>query len=188
MLNVVELAKRPESITFQRNGRAATARRVELGAVNVSNGQLRIADSAWVDDVPPLPVPVRSGTFPLYAYQWEHRGEAINVCLVLRLARPLFPKARQLVIETDIRPDLTEGVIVDSAEVTIKGDTSACVKSGLGDGYYPVFAVRNLFGGTQAIVVDFKLWHVARYILMPGQAQDEYGFVYFTDRGDSAAT
>jgi hypothetical protein len=187
MLNVVELAKLPGSITFQRNNRPATARRVELGAINISNGHVRIADSSWVDDVPPLRVTVGSGTFPVHAYQWEHRGEAINVCLVVRFARPLFPKAQQLVIETEMRPDLSEGIIVDSAEVTIKSDTAVSVKSGLGDGYYPVFALRNLLGGTQAIVVDFKLWHVARYILMPGQAQDEYGFVYFTDRGGSAA-
>lgn len=177
MLNIVAAAKLPPSISFQRNGLNATAHRADIGSVEPSDGQIRIADSAWVDTVPPLPVHVPSGLFPIHLYQWQHCGQIINACLVIPFARPFFPRAIQLSIETDIRPDLTEGVIVDSGEVAVQGLSSVVIQSGLGDGYYPVFAVKNLFGKIQSIVVDFKLWHVPRYILMPGQFQDEYGFV-----------
>jgi hypothetical protein len=187
MLDLLQLGTLPATTTLQRNGRTATANRVSLGDLELMDQTITVADSDWVNDVPPLPVRVTNGVFPVYAYQWNHQGRSINICLVVRFRRPFLAKPKQLRVETNIRPDLADGVIVDSGEVTIKSKSRISVPSGLGDGYYPVYALTNMLGSIHAVVIDFKLWHVPRYFLMPNQAQDEYGFVYFTDRGDAAA-
>jgi len=49
----------------------------------------------------------------------------------------------------------------------------------LGDGYYPVYGVFNFGLWLQALVVDFQLWKLKRYVLLPNQEMDEYGLVVF---------
>jgi hypothetical protein len=181
-----EIGNLPPSIQLSRNGRPIEARRAEIGSVTVEDGRLRIADAAWVDQVPALPVRVPRGTHPVHAYQWHHRGETINACVAISFRRQLLPVTRQLVIETDIRPDLTEGVIVDTAEVAVSASNVLRLSSGLGDGYYPVIANANLGLWLQSLVVDFKIWHLPRVILMPGQEMDEYGFVRSSRDGPAA--
>ena len=186
MIDYREIGKLPPSIRLSRNDRPFEAFRTQVGSVVVDDGRIRIADAEWVDDVPPLPVRVPRGTYPVHAYQWRHRGAGINVCVAIAFRRQLLPRTRQLVIETDIRPDLTEGIIVDTAEIAIRSSNLLRLASGLGDGYYPVFAIHNLGGQLQSLVVDFKIWHVRRYILLPGQEMDEYALVRSSGSGPAA--
>ena len=63
---------------------------------------------------------------------------------------------RRLVIRTSIRPDLTEGIIVDSAEIALQSSNTLTIASGFGDGYYPVVANFNWGVLLQSVVVDFE--------------------------------
>jgi hypothetical protein len=76
-----------------------------------------------------------------------------------------------------MRPDLTAGIIVDSAEIRIGSASALTHPAGLGDGYYPITGVYNFGLLARAVVLDFKLWHVRDVVLLPGQVLDEYGIV-----------
>ena len=177
MLNHREIGKLPPLIRLSRNGRSFEARRAEIGSIDVKDGQIRIADAEWVDQVPALPIRVPCGTHAAYAYQWLHRIDPINVCVVFAFSLEQAVKSRQLRIETDIRPDLTDGIIVDTAKVAMQSSTQLTLTSGLGDGYYPIMANYDMHSEVQSLVVDFKVWKVSSYILAPGQRLDEFGMV-----------
>jgi hypothetical protein len=171
------VARLPHRLSFSRNGRAAEVRRVPAGEVEVAGNALRIADAAYGDEVPPLPVRVPNGRHTVYAYQWDHPQGVINVCAVVAFRRQRWAVARPLTIANDMRPDLTAGIIVDSAEVRVGGVSQVVLPSGLGDGYYPVIGVYNYALVPQAVVLDFQVWRVREVILLPGQVLDEFAIV-----------
>jgi hypothetical protein len=176
MLDYKAVGRTPSGIRLTRNGREISAIRAPLGRVRVAGRAVRIADSAWVADVPPLPVRVADGEYDVFAYRWLHRGGDVNVCAVVRFRPPrLMVVTRRLAIHTDFRPDLTEGVIVDTGEITILSGNAITLESGLGDGYYPVVANLNYGRALQSLVVDFKLWECGKTILPSGWRSDEYG-------------
>ena len=177
MLDSTALARLPSSIRFYRNGRPVDAVREDVGSVRVDDGRLWIADAGLVERVPPLPVGVPRGTHRVCAYRWHHASGPVNVCLVVAFTRAFLPRSRRLTITTDVRPDLADGIIVDTAEVAVVGADALTERSGLGDGYYPVFANYNLGLKLQSLVVDFKLWEVRRVVLMRGSTLDDYGMV-----------
>lgn len=97
-----------------------------------------------------------------------------------------FAVTRRLSIRTEIRPDLNEGIIVDTGEIAIQSDDSITMQAGLGDGYYPIFVNYNFGIVSQSVVVDFKIWEVDRRIMLrPGQTLDDFGIVQFDDVSDS---
>src|SRR5688572_26046954 len=73
----------PASLRLQRNGMNLQAVRVKLERLRVGDGRIWIADAAWVEEVPALPVKLPSGEFEVYAYQWQHRLGEINVCAAI---------------------------------------------------------------------------------------------------------
>ena len=175
MLDHREIGNLPPSIRLSRNGRPIEARRAEIGSITVEDHKIRIADAAWADQVPALPVRVPRGSHAVHAYQWLHRIGPINVCVVVPFSSAPVVKARQLRIETDIRPDLTDGIIVDTAEVALRSSNTLTVASGLGDGYYPIIANYDADSQVQSLVVDFKVWDAGNYVLAHGQRLDEFG-------------
>ncbi|HYE06553.1 MAG TPA: hypothetical protein VEL07_13640 [Planctomycetota bacterium] len=174
------IAAAAPSIAFYRNDRMVTAERHALGDLVVERS-VRIADREMIDLWPDLPVALPSSTYPVVAYRWLHQGRGtIDVCVAIMLRRSWPTRSGALVIGNDIRPDLDAGIIVDSGEITIRGANAITCAAGLGDGYYPVHRVRDLFGRTAAIVVDFEVWKAKRYVLSGGQSLDEYGMVVTT--------
>jgi hypothetical protein len=172
-----QLARLDDQLSFSRNGRTAVARRVEVGRVEITGHELRIGDAPYAHSLPPLPIRAPDGTRVVHAYQWDHRRDAIYVCVVLSFRPQRLAVARQLTIANELRPDLTAGIIVDSGEVRVGGATFVRLRSGLGDGYYPVFALYNLGLWLQAVVLDFQIYRMRRLILLPGQELDEFGIV-----------
>lgn len=177
MFDLKAAARLPGRSKLMRNGVKLHARRVALGAVDVRDNALRIADADEADEPPGLPLCVPDGEHGVYAFQWEHSGRPVNVCAVISFRLQLFAVARPLSIDNRARPDLSEGVIVDSGNIRIAAASSLTMESGLGDGYYPVYAVRNFGLVLQAIVVDFEVWRVRNVILLDHQELDEFGFV-----------
>ncbi len=178
MLDHKAAARLPDRLHFTRNGRNAEADRVLLCELEVADRELKIADADYGDEVSPLPIRVPNGRHAVYTYRWDHARGPINVCMVVAFGRQRLAVARPLVITNDMRPDLTAGIIVDSAEVRIGSASSATFPSGLGDGYYPVVGVFNFGLFAQAAVLDFKVWQVRQVVLLPGQVQDEFAIVY----------
>jgi hypothetical protein len=176
-------ARLPDRLSFTRNGRAAEARRVQVGEVDVAGRELKIADAAYGNEVPPLSVRVPDGRHGINTYQWAHTDGPISICLVVAFGCQRLPVARALKIANDMWPDLTAGIIVDSAEVRIGGASHLTLSSGLGDGYYPVVAVYNFGLFLQALVLDFEVWRVREVILVPGQVLDEFAMVRQVDHG-----
>jgi hypothetical protein len=177
MLDHKAAARLPDRLRFTRNGRNAEAGRVLLGEFEVAGRELRIADAGYADEVPPLPIRVPDGRHAVYAYQWVHARGPINVCVVVAFGRQRLAIARPLAIANDMRPDLTAGIIVDSAEVRVGSASGVTFPSGLGDGYYPVVGVFNFGLFVQAVVLDFKVWQVRQIVLLPGQVLDEFAIV-----------
>ena len=177
MLDCKAAARLPESLPFFRNGRSLVAKRVVVGEIEVAGGQLKIADALCGDAAAPIPLRIPNGRHAVYAYEWDHPRGPIKVCAVLAFSKQRLATARPLTITNETRPDLTSGIIVDSAEVRIGGASHIVLTSGLGDGYYPVFGVFNFAFFTQAVVLDFRMDHAPRFILLPGQVLDEFGIV-----------
>jgi hypothetical protein len=177
VLDYKAAARLPDRLRFTRNGREAEARRVLVGEIQINGRELRVADVAYGNDAPPLPVRVPDGRHRVYAYDWEHARGPIKVCAVVAFGRQRLAVARPLVISNQMRPDLTDGIIVDHAEVQIGGTSGVTLPSGLGDGYYPVIGVYNFGVSVQAIVLDLKVWQVREVVLLPGQVLDEFGVV-----------
>ncbi|MEX2188202.1 MAG: hypothetical protein WD875_15455 [Pirellulales bacterium] len=181
MIDVKAAARLPRGLKFTRNGLSADARRIEIGVVDVRDRAVHLADEDYAHDLAPLPIRVPNGRHRVYAFQWEHAGEAISVCAVISFRRQLFAVARPLLIDNPARPDLTEGIAVDSGKVHIEAATSLTIPSGLGDGYYPVFAILNFGLVVQAIVIDFEIWTVRHVILQDHQELDEFGMIRSCD-------
>jgi hypothetical protein len=170
-------ARLPEQLRFTRNGREADARRVQLGEIEVVCRELRVSDATYGDGVSPLPVRVPNGLHTVHVYLWDHPRGSIPVCMVMAFWPQRLAVARPLVIDNNMRADLTDGIIVDCGEVRISSATSVTLASGLGDGYYPVYGIYNFGLFVQAIVLDFKVWQVRKMGLLPGQTMDEFGIV-----------
>jgi hypothetical protein len=181
VLNIKAIARLPERLTFVRNDHTVEARRVELGSIEVVGHQLRIADATYRDAVP-IPARVPDGRHIVHAYQWDHPARSIIVAAAMAFGPPRLAVARRLVISNDMRPDLTAGFIVDSAEARIGGRSHVTFPSGLGDGYYPVIGVFNFGLFLQAVLVDFEVWRMRNVILLPGQVSDEFGIVRRADQ------
>lgn len=177
VLDYKTAARLPDRLSFVRNGRVAEARRVRLGQIEVTGGELKMADVAYGEQTAPLPVRVPNGRHVVNGYQWDHSQGPINVCVVVAFRRQRLAVARPLVIANELRPDLTAGIIVDHAEVRIGGVPGVTLPSGLGDGYYPVVAVYNFGLIPQAVVLDFEVWRMRKVVLLPGQEFDEFGIV-----------
>lgn len=177
MLNHKATAQLPERLRFTCNGREAEASRIQLGEIEVAGGTLRVADVAYGDEALPLPVRVPDGRHTVYAYRWDHPRGPINVCAVMAFGRQRLAVARRLVIANTPRPDLTAGIIVDHAEVRIGGRSHVTLRSGLGDGYYPVIGMYNFGLFVQAVVLDFEVGRRRNVVLLPGQEFDEFGIV-----------
>ena len=174
MLDYPAIGRLPPSIQLSRNHRPIDAVRVEVGNVPVDDGRLWITDDGWEDQLPPLPIVAPVGGHPVYAYQWRHPSGDVNVCAVVWFREQVKGAAKRLRIKTHVRPDLDEGVIVDSAAVAIRGSTGLTLRSGLGDGYYPIIAVYNSDRSIQAVIADFNVWEVRKCIMMDGWELDEY--------------
>jgi len=170
-------AQLPDQLPFIRNGRKAEARRVQVGEIEVASRELSIADAAYGDKASPLSDRMPDGRHVVHAYVWDHPRGPINICAVVTFARQRLAITRRLVITNDLRPDLTAGIIVDSAEVRIGGTSGVILPSGLGDGYYPIVGVYNFGLFVQALVLDFEVWRTRNVILLPGQEFDEFGIV-----------
>lgn len=177
MLDYKTAARLPDQLSFARNGRAAEARRIRLGEIEIAGGELKVADVAYGDHTQPLPVRVPDGRHVVHGYRWDHPQWPINVCVVVAFRRQRFAVARPLVIANKLRPDLTAGIIVDHAEVRVRGVSGVTLPSGLGDGYYPVVGVYNFGLIPQAVVLDFQVWRTQNIVLLPGQVFDEFGMV-----------
>ena len=171
------IGRLPNVIHLKRNGLPITANRIKAGEIEVKGKSLTIADSAWASEVPPLPMRVDDGVYDVHSYQWQHPSGPIIVCAAICFRPQRWSITRRLNIHTDIRPDLSAGVIVDSAEITIQSGSAVKLRSGLGDGYYPVFANFNFGFFAQSLVVDFKIWELRNVIARSGQRTDEYGIV-----------
>lgn len=180
-LDYCAVAALPKQLCFERLGRSIEAVLFEHGALTVTDGTMRLADAAWVERTPALRLRIPSGSYPVYTYRWMHAGRPIEVCAVVAWRRPLLSVYRPLEVPSAVRPDLSDGVAVDSGAVAFRGANTLHVASGFGDGYYPAFEVLNLGLWRQALIVDFKAWHVKRYALMRGQMLDEYGLVVNQD-------
>jgi hypothetical protein len=180
MLDYGAIGRIPESIALNRNGKVIAAARKRLGTLRVINRTLRIADAEMIHEFPPLPVGVKNGEYEVYAYEWSHSRGPVNVCAVVLLRQQRWAISRRLTIRNNIRPDLTEGLFVDFGAVSIESDNLITLTAGLGDGYYPVFAIRNFGVFLQSIIVDFKIWKLPNLVLLPGQKLDEYGMVVST--------
>jgi len=170
-------ARLPDLLRFTCNGRAAGARRVQLGGIEVAGRALRVADVAFGYNAPPLPVRVPDGRHAVHAYRWDHPRGPINICAVVAFGRPRLAVNRRLVIGNPSRPDLTAGILVDHAEVRIAGTSHVTLPSGLGDGYYPVVGVYNFGLIVQAVVLDFEVGRPRNVVLRPGQEFGEFGIV-----------
>lgn len=165
----------PDVIQLRMNRRPISAGRILLGEIRINDRSLRVADPAWVDDVPALSVRIEDGAYPVYAYEWSHRRGPITVCVVIPFLPRRWTTTRRLRISNDIRPDLTEGVIVDTGEIAIQGANQLVLRSGLGDGYYPIMENRNLVMWTQSLVIDFQIWEQRNYGVGHGFTLDDYG-------------
>jgi hypothetical protein len=177
VLNHKSAARLPDRLRFTRNGREADAHRVQLGEIEVVGRELRVADATYEDEVSPLPVRVPNGLHAIHVYLWEHPRGSIPVCVVMAFLPQRLAVARPLVIDNNMRADLTDGIIVDSGEVRIGSASSITLASGLGDGYYPLHGIYNFGLFVQAVVLDFKVWQVRKMGLLPGQTLDEFGIV-----------
>ncbi len=175
VLNYKAIARLPDRILIFRNGWEAQANRVQRGEIDVVGHSIKIADAAYGEAVSPLPVRVPNGRHMVYSYEWNHPWGPISTCAVVQFGQPRLSVVRSLVIQNDMRPDLTEGIIVDSAEARVAGASCVTLTSGLGDGYYPVFGIFNFGFFVQAIVLDFKIWQVREVVRMPGVEIDKYG-------------
>ena len=175
MLNYKMIGRLPESITLFRNGKPFSATRVSLGKMQVVDRAIQVADAAMIDEFPPLGVWLGNGEYAAYAYQWAHPSGIINICAVLHIRPQRCCWTRRLSIPNDVRPDLAEGLIVDSGEISFKSANKTTLTSGFGDGYYPVFANLNFGLWLQSLIVDFKIWEIGNVIHMPGHVLDEYG-------------
>jgi len=80
-----------------------------------------------------------------------------------------------LEIDNRCRPDLFEGIVVDSGHVTVAATNTITLASGLGDGYYPIFANYNFGFQLQSLILDFNVWKIRNYVILPGQRLDEFG-------------
>ncbi|WP_165244344.1 hypothetical protein [Paludisphaera soli] len=165
----------PKTIEFVRNDLTISTSRVLLDEVRVVGRSLRVADPAWVDEVAELRINIEDGLYPVYAYEWSHRLGPITACVIIPFVRPRWTTTCRLRIFNDIRPDLTKGLIVDSGEIAIASGNQIVLRSGLGDGYYPVFENRNFGVRTQSVVIDFKLYESSNYGVGHGFVLDEYG-------------
>jgi hypothetical protein len=170
-------ARLPERLPFSRNGRTIEVRRVRLGEIVVARQQLKIGDAAYGDDTQPIPIRVPNGRHSVHVYQWDHPRGPIYVCAVVAFGRQRWALARPLSIANNMRPDLAEGIIVDSGEVRIGSVSHVTLSSGLGDGYYPVIGVYTFGLFAQAVVLDFLVGSVREVILLPGQVLDEFAIV-----------
>jgi hypothetical protein len=164
MFNYQVLGRLPEAISFTRMNSRCTARLVQLGEVRIARRRLWIADTALVDQVRPLPVWAPNGAYPIHSYEWTYEGQAVNACVIIAFRLQKWTTTRQLKVRTRIRPDLCDGIIVDSGEIAVRSLESVTVPAGLGDGYYPVVANYNLGLFLQSLVVDFKPWEVRQII------------------------
>lgn len=177
MLDHKAAARLADRLWFTCNGRAAEAQRVQVGEIEVSGRALRVADVAYGDEAPPLPVRAPDGRHAVHAYRWDHPRGPINVCAVVAFGQQRLAVARRLVIANAPRPDLTAGIIVDHGEVRIGGRSHVTLPSGLGDGYYRVIAVYNFGLVVQAVVLDFEVGRPRNVVLLPGQEFDEFGII-----------
>jgi hypothetical protein len=148
-----------------------------LGEIQIVGRSLRVADPAWVDDVPGLSINIVDDAYPVYAYEWSHRTGPIIVCVVIPFLQRRWLTTRRLRIINDIRPDLTKGVIVDTGEIAIASGNQITLPSGLGDGYYPVIENRFLGVWTQSIIIDFEVYEPSNYGVGHGFILDEYGMI-----------
>jgi hypothetical protein len=186
MLDYKAAARLPETIQFTRNDRSVVACRVRLGSITVAGNALLIADPSFADATAPIPVRVPEGTYPVHAYQWDHSRGAINVCVVVQFRPQWWAIARRMTIHNHYRPDITHGIIVDTAEVCVGSPSEVTLPSGMGDGVYPVAGVYNLGLFMQAVVLDFRMWEIRDVVLLPGQEFDEYRIVRRVGKEDSA--
>src|SRR5262249_18485170 len=99
----------PRVINLLRNNRPISASRMLLGEIQIVGRSLRVADPAWVDDVPGLSINIVDDAYPVYAYEWSHRTGPIIVCVVIPFLQRRWLTTRRLRIINDIRPDLTKG-------------------------------------------------------------------------------
>ncbi len=163
MLDHASIGGLPRSVRIPLGRGAIVAIRVEVGLLHVDDRRLWIADSRWADggwsdQVPPLPVRVPRGTFPVHAYRFSDEQDEIHACAVIAFRRASAVFSRRLAIRNVMRPDLTEGIIVDSAEIALHSSNTLAMASGFGDGYYPVVANQTWGLRLQSIVVDFEVW------------------------------
>lgn len=163
----------PDRVELERNGVPFSATRSQLGALRI-DGSLRIADPEFLAMMPPLPLQVPPGTHAVHAYTWHHPAEPVHVAVALRWHEPAFPRMRRLRVGNPVRPDLDAGVMVDSARLVVAGQDRLDLPSGFGDGYYPVYAIRNAIGRSCGVVVDFKIWEVRDVIAPRGWICDAY--------------
>jgi hypothetical protein len=190
MLDHKAAARLPETIRFTRNGLEVEARRARAGEVRVVGQALRIADVMYEGsnrhEQPRLPIRIPDGSYPVHVYQWDHPRGIINVCGVISFCSQRWAVTRRLAIQSEWRPDITHGVIVDNGRLTIWSASAVTFEAGLGDGVYPVVGVYNFGLFAQAIVVDLLVWKndSHRIILLPGQEFDEYGIVRRVDADD----
>jgi hypothetical protein len=177
MLDCRAIGRLPECLSFTRGGLEVTAARNDLGTIHVRNRRLWVADPMLLDAAAPLPLRPSDGAASVHTYVWDHPCGPINVCAVVRFRPQGWANTRRLAVRTDVRPDLAEGVIVDCGEIAIRSADAVQLRSGLGDGYYPVYANYNLGAFAQSVIVDFEVWRVRDVILLPGQQLDEFGIL-----------
>jgi hypothetical protein len=176
MLFYKTIACLPEAVRFSRNGYPIAAQRKSLGRIQIADARVWAADPQLIDDVLSLPVKCPNGEFDVFRYEWNHQNGPVNVCVVIAFRPQHWAISRRLSIHTAIRPDLTEGIIVDFGQVALRSASTISVKSGLGDGYYPVVAVYNFGVALQALIVDFKIWETRPIILCDeSRTLDKFG-------------
>jgi hypothetical protein len=170
------IARFPDVLRLSRNGHPIEANRHHSGRIQITDSRLWVADPHFIDEVPALAVKCPNGEFDVFRYEWQHQNAPINVCLAIAFRPQSWAIARRLRIPTSIRPDLTDGIIVDFGQAAIRSASMITVDSGLGDGYYPVVAVFNYGIRLQSIIIDFKIWETRQIILLDeSRTLDKYG-------------
>lgn len=167
MLNVITAARLNPQLSFARGSRTEIAHRRDLGVIEFKTSSVLISDPHFADRTDPIAIRFAGRRAEIVAYEWTHpRYGPVDACLVLSFRRMCRPLAWRELIHNHLRPDLTDGVIVDHAEISIAGTPPIRRPSGLGDGYYPIWHVKSLGMWTSALVIDFNLWRT-RKVLNP---------------------
>ena len=180
MLPIRDLFRCPASFEFTRNGKSVVATQRELTSQLVRLSQVTIADSGAPDEF--SPIRLRPQEYRCYIYEWYHPAATLNVCVVISPSEAVSGRIVELPVRQNFAPHVP-GVPVDSGEIIVElSNSSHTIDSGLGDGYYPVYAAKPLFGRPTAIAIDFKLWQThGNIMLMDNQRFDEYGIVCIDD-------